>query len=118
LRSAKEEKRTAELKGDPQTVRDFLSVEDVVEAYIALIESGVPGETYNVASGRELSFREAAGILAKEIDCAYEVSPDPARIGGAMYSVGDFTKLNKATGWSPSKSVEQTLINMVHAQAH
>ena len=118
LRSAKEEKRTAVLKGDPQTVRDFLSVDDVVEAYVSLLEAGIPGETYNVASGKELSFREAAGILAKEIDCEYHVSPDPARLGGAMYSVGDFTKLNKATGWTPSKPVEQTLIAMVHAQTH
>ena len=118
LRSAKEERKPAQLKGDPKTVRDFLSVEDVVEAYIALLESGVPGETYNIASGRELSFLEAAGILAKEIDCDYEVSADPSRVGGAMYSVGDSAKLNQATGWTPTRPVEQTLIDMVHAQTH
>ncbi len=38
--------------GNLSAVRDFLDVRDVVDAYLLLLEKGVPGEIYNVASGR------------------------------------------------------------------
>ena len=37
--------------GNTETVRDFSHVEDVARAYVALAESGTPGEAYNIASG-------------------------------------------------------------------
>ena len=33
------------------TVRDYLHVADVVEAYLLLLERGTTGEAYNVCSG-------------------------------------------------------------------
>ena len=41
--------------GNGDTVRDFLHVADVVEAYLALLELGEAGETYNVCSGDGIS---------------------------------------------------------------
>jgi len=37
--------------GNLEPIRDFLHVDDVVDAYLALIERGTPGTCYNVASG-------------------------------------------------------------------
>ena len=38
--------------GDLRPVRDFSRVEDVARAYGLLLQRGVPGEAYNVGSGR------------------------------------------------------------------
>jgi GDP-4-dehydro-6-deoxy-D-mannose reductase len=116
LKRAKAEGRTADLKGDPDIVRDYLSVGDVVEAYVSLLEAGVPGETYNIASGKALSFRDAVKILADRLGCDATLTPDPARAGGARFSVGDSTKLKQATGWTPRIPLERTLAEMVNAQ--
>ena len=40
------------------------------------------------------------------------------RTGDIPHLVGDAAKLRKATGWSPTVSLEQTLREMVDAQAH
>src|SRR4029079_6462522 len=46
--------------GNGDTVRDFLHVADVVEAYLAWLELGAAGETYNVCSGDGISVRALA----------------------------------------------------------
>jgi GDP-4-dehydro-6-deoxy-D-mannose reductase len=116
LTMAKAMNQSAELKGDPETIRDYLSVHDVVEAYSRLLVKGIPGETYNVASGRELSFHEAAMILSDYMHCRVNLVMDPARATGARYSVGNAAKLSSATGWSPRISLEQTLAEMINAK--
>jgi len=116
LKSAKAEQRIAKLKGDPDTVRDYSSVDDVVEAYVSLLDRGVPGETYNIASGKPLLFRDAVRILSDCLKWEATLDPDPARAGGAQYSVGDPTKLKRATGWAPRIPLERTLAEMVNAK--
>ncbi|WP_144180801.1 GDP-mannose 4,6-dehydratase, partial [Pseudomonas sp. Kh14] len=43
--------------GDIDVTRDFLDVGDVISAYLALLDNGVPGQVYNICSGREQSIR-------------------------------------------------------------
>jgi GDP-D-mannose dehydratase len=41
-----------------------------------------------------------------------------ARANDIPYLVGDAAKLRRATGWAPTLTLEQTLRDMVNAQAH
>jgi GDP-4-dehydro-6-deoxy-D-mannose reductase len=116
LREARLQNRKADLQGDPETVRDYLSLDDVIDAYVRLLKPGAGGQTFNVASGRPLIFRDAVGILSGVLKCEATLTPDPARAGSAMYSVGDYSKLNRATGWTPRIPLEQTLAEMANAQ--
>jgi GDP-4-dehydro-6-deoxy-D-mannose reductase len=106
--------------GNLEPVRDLLDVRDVVEAYLALLRSGVPGETYNIARGEGIAlgelFRRIAGMLSVEV----EPFPDPSllRAQDIPYLVGDASKLRRTTGWSPAITLDQTLQDMVNAQAH
>jgi GDP-4-dehydro-6-deoxy-D-mannose reductase len=118
LKAARAAGMTAELKGDPETVRDYLTLDDVVDAYLALLERGIPGETYNISSGRAMTFREAATMLAAKIGSQFTLTPDPSRASGARYSVGSFAKLKEATGWSPTRPLEATLAEMIDAETH
>jgi len=106
--------------GNMEIVRDLLDVRDVVEAYILLLLRGRPGETYNVARGSGYTLRDIFQRIAHEIGVRAEPVPDPTliRAGDIPHLVGDSAKLRGDTGWSPSFSLEQTLRDMVHAQAH
>jgi GDP-4-dehydro-6-deoxy-D-mannose reductase len=106
--------------GNLEPVRDLLDVRDVVEAYLGLLVSGKPGETYNVASGEGISLRELFRRVAALIGVDAEPVSDPAlvRLDDIPYLVGDAAKLRQATGWSPTIRLEQTLRDMVDAQAH
>lgn len=105
--------------GNLEPVRDFLDVRDVAAAYVALAERGRPGEVYNVASGTGLSLQELFDRLAAIVGVNAIPEPDPAfmRPADIPYLVGDSAKLRATTGWTPSIPLEQTLRDLVHAQA-
>jgi GDP-D-mannose dehydratase len=46
-----------------------------------------------------------------------ELDPALARAADIPHLVGDSTKLRRATGWAPSRSLEQTLRGLVDAEA-
>ncbi len=106
--------------GNLEPVRDLLDVRDVVRAYLALLQHGAAGEVYNVARGEGISLRELFQQLADLVGAKVEPVPDPTlmRAGDIQYLVGDASKLRRVTGWSPRLSLEQTLQEMVDAQAY
>jgi GDP-4-dehydro-6-deoxy-D-mannose reductase len=105
--------------GNLLPVRDFLDVRDVAAAYLALAARGEPGEIYNVASGAGVSLQALFERLAAIVGVDAIPEPDPAfmRPADIPYLVGDSSKLRAATGWAPSIPLEQTLSDLVHAQA-
>src|SRR6185295_18499851 len=66
--------------GNLDSVRDFLDVDDVVDAYQRLLDRGVPADVYNVASGvgRRIGDLLDALIELAGARCAIEI--DPARV--------------------------------------
>jgi GDP-4-dehydro-6-deoxy-D-mannose reductase len=106
--------------GNLDPVRDLLDVRDVAAAYLALVTEGAPGETYNIARGEGISLRDLFHRVAAVLGVSAEPFPDPAlaRASDIPYLVGDATKLRRATGWAPAFTLEQTLGDMVNAQAH
>ena len=105
--------------GNLAPVRDLLDVRDVVEAYVLLLRSGETGEIYNVARGEGASVGELFHMLAELVGVVAEPAPDPAlaRRSDIPHLVGDSTKLRRATGWAPSRTLQQTLRGLVDAEA-
>jgi len=106
--------------GNLEVTRDLLDVRDVAAAYVALLARGVPGETYNVASGTGIGLRDLFDRLADIVGVAAIPEADPAflRPADLPVLVGDATKLRAATGWSPAITLDQTLRDLVDAQTH
>lgn len=106
--------------GNLDPVRDFLDVRDVVEAYVRLLRQGVPGQVYNIASGVGISLRVVFDRLAALLGVSVRPVTDPAltRTADVPHLVGDSTKLRQATGWEPSLSFDQSLRDLVNAQAN
>jgi GDP-4-dehydro-6-deoxy-D-mannose reductase len=105
--------------GNLEPVRDLLDVRDVVEAYVLLLRAGQPGETYNVARGEGTSVGALFRMLAELVGVAAEPEPDAAlaRRSDIPHLVGDSTKLRRATGWAPARTLQQTLRGLVDAEA-
>lgn len=105
--------------GNLAPVRDLLDVRDVVEAYVLLLRSGEPGEIYNVSRGEGVSVGELFRMLAELIGARADPEPDPAlaRRNDIPHLVGDSTKLRRATGWAPARTLQQTLRGLVDAEA-
>jgi GDP-4-dehydro-6-deoxy-D-mannose reductase len=103
--------------GNGDTVRDFLHVRDVVDAYLALLERGAAGEAYNVCSGEGISVRELAKSVLRRVGVTADVTTDPAfsRPVDVPVLVGSNAKLRRATGWSPTRTRDDIIDNLIHA---
>ena len=103
--------------GNGDTVRDFLHVEDVVAAYLALIDSGAPGEAYNVSSGEGITVRALAEAVLQRVGVSADISSDPAltRPVDVPVQVGANAKLRGATSWAPRRTREDIIDDLIHA---
>ncbi len=103
--------------GNGDTVRDFLHVEDVVNAYLALVETGTPGEVYNVCSGEGVSIRALAESVLQRLGVPADISSDPAltRPVDVPVQIGSNAKLRRTTGWTPRRTREDIIDDLIHA---
>lgn len=101
--------------GNLEAVRDFTDVRDTVRAYYLILEKGVPGEVYNVATGKGYKIRQVLEILQGLSTAKFQVKQDPNRLrpSDVELLIGDPTKLKKATGWEPQYPFEQTLKDLL-----
>jgi GDP-4-dehydro-6-deoxy-D-mannose reductase len=101
--------------GNLSARRDFTDVRDVVRSYRLLIESGQPGQVYNVCSGRDVSIREIADGLLGLAGTSLEFETDPALVRPVEVPVlrGDPGRLMEATGWKPEIPLDETLADVL-----
>lgn len=97
--------------GDIDVTRDFLDVDDVISAYLALLDQGTPGQIYNICSGREQSIRSLIEYLGDLAQVDVQLIQDPARLRRAEQRrvCGSPAKLRQATGWTPETTTQQSL---------
>jgi GDP-4-dehydro-6-deoxy-D-mannose reductase len=101
--------------GRLDTSRDFTDVRDVVDAYLALLRHGEPGEVYNVCSGVERaigSILEQLIVLAG-VDVRAEEEQARVRSSEQIRMRGDPGKLIRATGWQPKIPIEVSLFEVL-----
>jgi GDP-4-dehydro-6-deoxy-D-mannose reductase len=105
--------------GNLDPVRDVLDVRDVVEAYLALLARGSAGETYNISSGEGHALLELLRRLERL--AGWKVRPEVderlTRRGDIPHLVGNAEKLRRETGWEPRIPLDQTLEELLRAQA-
>jgi GDP-4-dehydro-6-deoxy-D-mannose reductase len=101
--------------GTLTTRRDFTDVRDVVAAYRLLVERGVPGDVYNVCSGRDVAMSEVAAQLLELAGAEVTLEADPALIRPVDVPVlrGSAERLRAATGWEPHIPLATTLADVL-----
>lgn len=101
--------------GNLDVVRDYTDVRDVVRGYRLLAEAGMPGEVYNLGSGRGLKLADALEMFRSLASRPIEVRIDPARVRPVDLPrlVADASKLRAAVGWEPRIPTERTLADML-----
>lgn len=99
------------LVGNLQAQRDFLPVEDVVGAYIAVADRGQPGEAYNIGSGSARSIGDILQTLLQYTTVPIHIQEDPARLRPTdqHITMADTTRLRAHTGWKPELDINLAL---------
>ena len=97
--------------GNLAAKRDFTDVRDVVNAYTALAQFGLPGETYNVGTGKAVKIADILDLIIKisGADIKPVVDKEKLRPVDVPIIEPDVSKIYKATGWRPQIKLEQTI---------
>lgn len=113
--AATKEGRTEIPVGNLTSRRDFTDVRDVVRAYRLLIEHGVSGERYVVASGHDKAMIDIANELRTLVNPELSFVEDPALLRPVDVPVlrGDSSRLQAVTGWAPEVPWSETLADIV-----
>jgi len=98
----------AVVNGNGRQTRDFIYVEDVVEANLAVMGQETQG-TYNVGTGEETSINDLLRILIAHTNSTCKEVHGPAKIGEQVRSVIDSNKLHQELSWEPRTELSEGL---------
>jgi dolichol-phosphate mannosyltransferase len=90
----------------PEVARDFVYVDDVVDAYLSAAEG--PAGVYNVGTGKQTTIREVVEIARRVF--AISVEPQwgtmPDRSWDSTVWIADSRKIQRELGWKPKVALE------------
>ena len=111
--------------GDGSQTRDFLYISDLVRAVILSIEHEIGGETFQIATGGEMTVADIANLIARELGkrgINMDIHNHTPRIGDVKRNYSDTSKAKRILDWSTkidvrdgiSLTIDWFLKNHVH----
>jgi UDP-glucose 4-epimerase len=91
-----------EIWGDGENIRDFIYVDDVVDATLGFIDLPQDCGTYNLGSGVGFSVNQVRGIVEARCGGKIRVVCRPGRELDVRSIVLDSSRLNTRLGWQPA----------------
>ena len=98
--------------GDPEPIRDFLYVDDHVDAYLRVIGNyGMIDRAFNVCTGHGISIRDYVKLIGELVGWNGKVNwgTIPKRPNDIITLIGSNTKAKTLLGWTPKTSLEEGL---------
>lgn len=105
--------------GDGSQKRDYIYVNDVVEAFEKSISSVPrdPVETYDICSGNQVALSEIIAILQSIHKNPLRVEYKNSTGTGAEYPDKDFAHAQNALSWKPKTPLQEGLTTTLHYEA-
>ncbi|MCK4733477.1 MAG: NAD(P)-dependent oxidoreductase, partial [Methanophagales archaeon] len=109
----KEGKRKIEL-GNLTPMRDYIHVDDVCKAIIALLKHGEEG-VYNIGTGVENSVEGVMEIVSEILDGEIQIVQDKRRMRKVEreHLLADITKIQSETGWKHRIKLKEGLKRLI-----
>lgn len=109
---------TLEIYGDGQQTRDFIYIDDLINAMmLAAITENIGGEAFQIASSQETTVGEITDKLVKILQNRgvenIKVVNGETRLGDVRRNFSDTTKAKTMLGWVPTMSQDEGLNNTV-----
>jgi nucleoside-diphosphate-sugar epimerase len=103
------QKEAPEIFGEGNQIRDFVSVEDVVQAnYLAMINNVSVG-TFNIGTGKTYSILEIAKMIINAASLSQKPIFKEALVGDALLSKADIKLAKSVLNWEPKLDLKNWL---------
>jgi CDP-glucose 4,6-dehydratase len=98
-------------KGSEVSTREFLYIEDAVDAYLSLVENinETKGEAFNIGSSEVISIGELLNLMLDEMDSNLEINFVEKDFPEISHQYLNSSKMKKVTGWKAKTSLKNGL---------
>ncbi len=93
--------RSTKVFGDGGNTRDYVFVDDVVDAFVRASGPGGGGQRFNVGTGVETSDRQLHSLVAAAAGASDDPEFHPPRLGDLRQSCLDVGLAKRVLGWEP-----------------
>jgi len=87
--------------GDGSNTRDYVFVDDVVDAFVRAAGGAGDGQRFNVGTGVETSDRQLHSAVAAAVGAPDDPEFHPPRLGDLKRSCLDISRAREVLGWQP-----------------
>jgi UDP-glucose 4-epimerase len=105
--------RPTKIFGDGSDTRDYVFVDDVVDAFVRASGDEGGGQRFNIGTGVETSVRQLHSAIANAAGAPDEPEFHPPRLGDLRRSCLDISRAEKVLGWRPKVKVEDGVARTV-----
>jgi len=95
--------------GDGEQTRDFVYIDDVVQANLKAATTDAVGEAYNVGTGESVTISELAELIQDITDTNSDIVHMDARTGDIEHSEADISKTKAHLEYEPTVSLREGL---------
>ncbi len=108
----KENKKEVVVWGTGKPRREFLYIDDFIDACLFLLEHYEEGQVINIGAGKDVSIKELAELIAKLTNFSGKIIYDSSKPNGAPQKLLDSGRINKL-GWQPKVSLDEGIKRIV-----
>lgn len=110
------EGKTIEIFGDGSQERDYLYIDDIVDAFLQLTEKGIAGEVYNIGTHERVRFGDMVDAVLAEVGSGTKQHipwPKSYEKNETGNYIADTTKIEQLTSWQARVPLKQGVQQMV-----
>ncbi len=102
------------VEGGGTQTRDFMYVDDAVDAYVRVLSAGprLAGSVFNIGTGRQTSIREVAEIVVRATGSSSPVEVSPGRRSDLPSLCADAVRIERELGWRAVTPLETGIARM------
>ena len=104
-----------EIYGDGNQTRDFLYIEDLIDAIMLSTKTNIGGEVFHISSQKETTINEIAqkikSIIEQSSLIKVKINYKDKRAGDVIRNYADYTKAKKMLGYNPKYDLNTGLQN-------
>ena len=112
--SAALENKELTVWGDGLATRDFIYVDDVIDACVSASKTSVTNQIINIGSGTEVTLNQVIEMIEQELSVKINVRYQSERVIDVHRSSLDINAARLVLDWSPKTNLEQGIRNTIH----
>ncbi len=101
-----------EIWGDGQVIRDYLYIDDLVNAICLLLDIPACNQTFNVGSGLGASVNQIIEVVKEATGFPVQVQYSPARKIDVPVNILNIDKIKSTVSWEPKINLDEGIVKL------